>query len=58
LSGECILILNFPFRLSMMANITYLLGAGASANTIPVVADMHKRIEEVIDFKNHVYLLL
>jgi len=42
----------------MMANITYLLGAGASANTIPVVADMHKRIEEVIDFKNHVYLLL
>ena len=31
-----------------MAKITYLLGAGASANTIPVVADMHKRIAEIL----------
>ena len=31
-----------------MAKITYLLGAGASANTIPAVADMHKRISEIL----------
>ncbi len=30
-----------------VAKITYLLGAGASANTIPVVADMHERMKEV-----------
>jgi len=33
-----------------MAKITYLLGAGASANTIPVVNNMHKRLIEVISF--------
>lgn len=31
----------------MAKKITYLLGAGASANTIPVVADMRKRLAEV-----------
>ncbi len=31
-----------------MEKITYLLGAGASANTIPVVGDMHQRITEVV----------
>ena len=30
-----------------MAKITYLLGAGASANTIPIVGDMHERMKEV-----------
>lgn len=31
-----------------MKNITYLFGAGASANTIPVVAKFKKRVEEII----------
>lgn len=31
----------------MPKKITYLLGAGASANTIPVVADMYSRIKEL-----------
>lgn len=30
--------------------ITYLIGAGASANTIPVVMHIHKRIEEVLEY--------
>ncbi len=33
-----------------MVKITYLLGAGASANTIPVVADMHERMKEISGF--------
>ncbi len=38
----------------MAKQITYLLGAGASANTIPIVANMHKRIKEVILFLRYV----
>jgi hypothetical protein len=34
----------------MAKQITYLFGAGASANTIPVVADMHPRIAEIISY--------
>ena len=33
-----------------MAKITYLLGAGASANTIPIVANMPTRISEINNF--------
>jgi len=33
----------------MTKKITYLLGAGASANTIPVVANMTQRISEIIE---------
>lgn len=35
-----------------MPNITYLLGAGASANTIPVVNDLMYRFDEIIGFLN------
>ncbi len=35
-----------------MSNITYLLGAGASANTIPVVNDLMYRFDEIIGFLN------
>lgn len=31
----------------MAKKITYLLGAGSSANTIPIVADMHERMKEM-----------
>lgn len=34
----------------MAKKISYLLGAGASANTIPIVAFIHSRIEEIITF--------
>lgn len=34
----------------MNKKITYYLGAGASANAIPVVADMKSRMEDVVDF--------
>ena len=34
----------------MSKRVTYLLGAGASANTIPVVADMHERMKEMSRF--------
>jgi len=40
-------MLNFPFKFNSMAKITYLLGAGASANTIPVVANFHRRMIEL-----------
>jgi hypothetical protein len=36
----------------MAKKITYLLGAGASANAIPVVSDMYFRIKEIIEFLN------
>lgn len=35
-----------------MSNITYLLGAGASANTIPVVNNLTYRFDEIIGFLN------
>jgi hypothetical protein len=44
------LILIFPKITTMSKKITYLLGAGASANTIPVVADMYQRITEIVKF--------
>lgn len=34
----------------MAKKITYLLGAGASANAIPIVADMYNRIKEVLEY--------
>jgi hypothetical protein len=34
----------------MAKKITYLLGAGASANTIPVVAQFHQRMQEISQF--------
>ena len=39
-----------------MAKVTYLLGAGASANAIPVVNNMNKRMEEVRDYLKRNYL--
>lgn len=33
-----------------MAKITYLLGAGASANTIPIVANFHQRLKEITSY--------
>lgn len=38
-----------------MAKITYLLGAGASANTIPIVADMYERMQEIY---RHFYAIM
>ena len=35
-----------------MSKVTYLLGAGASANTIPIVRDLRPRLLEFRDFLN------
>ena len=44
------LILTLSYKYTDMAKITYLLGAGASANTIPIVNQMRDRINKIKDW--------
>lgn len=39
-----------------MTEITYLLGAGASYNALPIVSQMSKRIKETAQWLNNTYI--